>query len=168
LRRKDPKHIFSELNISSDPAKHEGSSVNLQTIIALLLILLMIFGIFQLISLFNSRAFHGGYEKLVMPLIARLSSSGSLANSEQVGEGENATKEWVWMPKKQHSDTMSVGKVKLFDADSLFQQVTFRNVLHLVCQMQLLQATGRHLHLTALAQVAAQTRACQFRIVVVR
>jgi hypothetical protein len=62
--------------------------------------------VFHIVSV-HSKGLHNGYEKLVMPIIARLSSSGSLA-SEQVAEGEN-TKEWVWMPKNQ-LDNMSVGE----------------------------------------------------------
>lgn len=50
----------------------------------------------------HSKGFHNGYEKLVMPIIARLSSSGSLSNAE-------GDKEWTWMPKNQ-PDNMSVGR----------------------------------------------------------
>lgn len=98
--------MYLELNISGDSTKNDGNSLSLQPILALLLALLLIFGIFHIVSVHYQR-FHNGYEKLVMPIIARLSSNGSLA-SEQVDEN---TKEWVWCPKNQLvSDNMSVGE----------------------------------------------------------
>jgi hypothetical protein len=96
-------NLFLELNISGDPIEDESSSSS-HSIIAILLILLLVFGIFHIVSV-HLQGFHNGYEKLVMPLIARLSSNSSLAN-EQIIEGE---KEWVWMPKNQ-LDNMSVGE----------------------------------------------------------
>jgi hypothetical protein len=84
-------------------------------------VLLLIFLVFHIVSVHSKGGtFHNvsefiftykslkfqGYEKLVMPLIARLSSNGSLA-SEQVAEGDE-TKEWMWIPKNQ-MDNVSVG-----------------------------------------------------------
>ncbi|KAI6215626.1 hypothetical protein M3Y94_00407200 [Aphelenchoides besseyi] len=111
------------LNIS-DPKNHHVinvstiTAIGAQPLLALLIVIVVIFCVYHAIS-GHSRKLHDGYEKLVMPLLARLSSSGSLNSdsgsnsatheySTQLGEGENTKEEWVWLSKRQ-LDSMSVG-----------------------------------------------------------
>ncbi|CAD5222049.1 unnamed protein product [Bursaphelenchus xylophilus] len=104
------QHIYVDsaekihMNVTNSQPEN-SSSLGLQPLLAILLLLILIVGLYHILS-GQFRGFHNGYEKLVMPLLARLSSNGSLA-SENVCEGENTSKEFVWLPKSQ-IDNMSV------------------------------------------------------------
>ncbi|CAD5216158.1 unnamed protein product [Bursaphelenchus okinawaensis] len=106
-----------QMNVTNQQPDTSDSSMGLQPLLVVLLLLILIVGLYHVIT-GHFRGFHNGYEKLVMPLLARLSSNGSLV-SENVGEGENTSKEFVWLPRSQ-IDSMSV--------NSRFSQKSTMNV----------------------------------------
>lgn len=81
------------------------SGTNFQPILAVLLILALVVGLFHLIY-GHSRGLHNGYEKLVVPLLAKLSSSSSIATEKD----DDDSKEWIWLPKSSAMDSSSLGK----------------------------------------------------------
>ncbi|CAD5216589.1 unnamed protein product [Bursaphelenchus okinawaensis] len=105
------QHIFvdsaekMQMNVTNHRPDNSASSMGLQPLLVVLLLLILTVGFYYVIT-GHFREFHNGYEKLLMPLLARLSSNGCLV-SEKVGEGENTSKEFVWLPKRQ-IDSMSV------------------------------------------------------------
>lgn len=80
--------------------------VNLQPILVVLLTLIFIIGLFHLIT--GYRGFHNGYEKLVVPLLAKLNSSNSI-NEDKENESDEA-REWVWLSKEQIDDRSLASK----------------------------------------------------------
>lgn len=97
---------FPVLNVSSStPNADSAASAGLQPLLIALLIVLLLLGLYHIVS-GHLRGLHNGYEKLVMPLLARLSSNNSLASENM---GENSAKEFVWLPRAQ-LDNMSVGE----------------------------------------------------------
>uniref|UniRef100_A0A914C113 Transmembrane protein family 132 middle domain-containing protein n=1 Tax=Acrobeloides nanus TaxID=290746 RepID=A0A914C113_9BILA len=94
----DPQRLNSTL----PPVTENGS--NLQPILAVLLTLALVIGLFHLIY-GHTRGFHNGYEKLVVPLLARLSSNSSIASEKD----DDDSKEWIWLPKPTPMDNNSLG-----------------------------------------------------------
>lgn len=75
----------------------------MQSILGLTLIVLLVIGLFHVINC-HRRGIHNGYEKLVAPLLARLSSSSSMSSGSihcALQDEEEVNKEWVWFPKVQ-------------------------------------------------------------------
>ncbi|VDN30755.1 unnamed protein product [Cylicostephanus goldi] len=71
----------------------------MDTILAAILFLIILAGV---VRFFSKRATFNGYEKLVAPLLSRLSSSSSGGGCDQ------DSKEWVWLGKTR-TDTNSIG-----------------------------------------------------------
>ena len=107
LENSNPKEIGSrttrmdQLTMSNSTMFQSDlqQNFNLQPILVVLLTLVFIIGLFHLVT--GRRSLHNGYEKLVVPLLAKLSSSNSI--NEGKNEGDDV-KEWVWFPKEQIDD----------------------------------------------------------------
>ncbi|KAK0418669.1 hypothetical protein QR680_013700 [Steinernema hermaphroditum] len=90
----------------SDDQKDEDNSSDWRHQHVLLLVFLFASGAVVLYVFFGRgrHRLHDGYEKLVVPILARLSSSGSGSFSSK----EEDSKEWVWL-SKAHIDNSSLG-----------------------------------------------------------
>ncbi|MFH4981695.1 hypothetical protein AB6A40_008404 [Gnathostoma spinigerum] len=72
-----------------------------EALVAFLIFLGVVFGVLHLIGVRGRGPLSQGYERLVLPLLSRLSSSGS------TGKDENS-QEWIWLSKSQ-LDGFSIG-----------------------------------------------------------
>ncbi|WKX99297.1 hypothetical protein Q1695_014297 [Nippostrongylus brasiliensis] len=86
---------------ATPPIESESSSLwRVDTVLAIILVLLLIGGLLKFVSKRASN--FRGYEKLVAPILSRLSSSSS------GGGRDEDSKEWVWLGKAR-TDTNSIG-----------------------------------------------------------
>ncbi|KHN74376.1 Transmembrane protein [Toxocara canis] len=72
----------------------KSRSWRLEALLAALIFVIVVIGVLHLLGYRGRRPLSEGYEKLVLPIITRLSSSGSC------GKDENSH-EWVWLSKAQ-------------------------------------------------------------------
>ncbi|VDL65752.1 unnamed protein product [Nippostrongylus brasiliensis] len=92
---------FDGVDSTTPPVESESSSLwRVDTILAIILVLLLIGGLLKFVSKRASN--FRGYEKLVAPILSRLSSSSS------GGGRDEDSKEWVWLGKAR-TDTNSIG-----------------------------------------------------------
>uniref|UniRef100_A0A0N5AKW2 TMEM132 domain-containing protein n=1 Tax=Syphacia muris TaxID=451379 RepID=A0A0N5AKW2_9BILA len=90
----EEEDVVSTTGISTVNSKHEGGKWPIQEIVVLMVVLSVIMGIMRAVGPWGRRPLSEGYEKLVLPLITRLSTSSSC------GKDENS-QEWIWLSKAE-------------------------------------------------------------------
>ncbi|VDK67181.1 unnamed protein product [Onchocerca ochengi] len=81
-----------------ESATNSGGRWNSEVLLGLIVLLAALIGIVHMIGSKARQPFNEGYEKLVLPILTRLSSSSSY------GKDENS-QEWVWLSKAQIDST---------------------------------------------------------------